>query len=56
VPVDDEVQRVSGIAIMKHHFVALESPAPRGREDLSLLIFVERLEQVRQHGAGKDDG
>jgi len=51
VAVDDEVQRVAGVAVMKYHFVALEPPAPGDRQDLPLFIVVERLEKVRQHGA-----
>jgi hypothetical protein len=47
----DQVQGVPGVAIVKDDFVALEAPASRSRENLSLFIVVEHVKQVRRHGA-----
>jgi hypothetical protein len=51
VTLHDQVQSVPRVAIVEHDLVALETPASRCREDLSLLFVVEHVEQPRLHGA-----
>jgi hypothetical protein len=50
VAMDDQMQCVPGIAIMKYHLVAFETPASRYRENLPLLGVVKGVEQMRPHG------
>jgi hypothetical protein len=44
VTLDDQVQRVAGIAVMEHHVVALEHSPSRGLQHRASLGLVENVE------------
>ena len=46
----NHMERVCGIAVVEHNFVAPEPATPGGRQYFSLLIVVEHVQQPRQHG------
>jgi hypothetical protein len=45
----DQMERVTGIALVEHDLAADEAPASSGRQDLAPLRFGQRAEQTPLH-------